>query len=520
MDMNLVFLKELVSVLPLNVAVKDKDGRYLFCSHSAAKSYNLSSPQEIVGKTIYDLVKKSIADHVTKFDEEAISTQQRLTERESRSSDDGIVSNATITRIPFNDIQTSSSGLITICQEEIDQEQAQQKIKFYEQELKSIRSERLKLSDELENLHEIIALMPGNVYWKNRSGVYLGCNYNILKLINASSRQDVIGKTLEEIIGKNDGDVAHVVSNEDERIMALGFEHSIEEDAFDSKGNHAVYLTRKVPLKDKQGHVNGLLGISIDISERKKYEEQLKIANQVKMDFIHNMEHDIRTPCAGIYYLANNLFEKENDSEKKELLNYLAMASKELLDFCNGVLDFSNIEHGNRPVIVKKFELKKLVDSVVAMEMPAAKNKNLELIAAYDESISAILLGDDYRLQRILINLLSNAIKFTQAGSIKVELYEIQKKGKSVLIKIVVKDTGSGIPKEKLEYIYEKFTRGTPANQGVHKGLGLGLRVVKQFVEEMEGEIEVNSEVGKGSAFVCILPFKLPLSNETTSKEE
>ncbi|WP_267256346.1 ATP-binding protein [Coxiella endosymbiont of Ornithodoros maritimus] len=124
------------------------------------------------------------------------------------------------------------------------------------------------------------------------------------------------------------------------------------------------------------------------------------------------------------------------------------------------------------------------------------------------------LIGDRYRLHRILINLLSNAIKFTVQGYVKLKVNLVRKTGKFVIVRFIVEDTGIGIPKEKQEYIFEKFSRLSLSNKGFYKGIGLGLRIVKQFMHEMEGEIDLISEYEKGTQFICTISFKLPLSDD------
>ncbi len=281
-------------------------------------------------------------------------------------------------------------------------------------------------------------------------------------------------------------------------------------------------MDRGFPIYDENGQCCGVTGVAVDVTKDKQAEEALRkakeaaeLANQLKIEFMRNMEHDIRTPFNGILALSKILWESELDPERKELLGDITHSAKDLLDYCNSILDFSRIELGNLLKIEKKFNLKKLVDGIIAIETPAAKLKNLKLILNYPENIPLMVLGDSYRLQRILINLISNAIKFTHEGEVLLEI-QLAKflNEKKVIIKFIVKDTGIGIPEEKQNLIYEKFTRLNPSNKGMYKGTGLGLSIVKQFIEEMDGEIELKSELGKGSIFTCILPFKLSLINE------
>jgi signal transduction histidine kinase len=188
-----------------------------------------------------------------------------------------------------------------------------------------------------------------------------------------------------------------------------------------------------------------------------------------------------------------------------------------LYDYCNGILDFSTAEMGSLPLLEKELDLKELVTNVVKMETPAVNFQKLKLLLNYDDNIPPKLLGDEYRLKRILINLISNAIKFTKKGFIEVSVILAKKVDKeNILLKFTVLDTGIGIPEDKQDIIYEKFAKLTPSNSGLYKGIGFGLTMVKQFIKELDGEISLKSELGEGSTFTCIIPFKIPLLLQTS----
>lgn len=207
--------------------------------------------------------------------------------------------------------------------------------------------------------------------------------------------------------------------------------------------------------------------------------------------------------------MANYLWQQETDPQKKEYLGDITQCAQELLDYCNDILDFSNIESGSFPKVNNPFNLAVLLDKIVKTQTPAVKQKKLELKIKYDKTIPSDIIGDDYRLYRILINLVSNAVKFTQEGYIHCDVALIKQHQHELLIRFMITDTGNGIPEDKRGYIFQMFSRLTPSTMGLYKGLGLGLRIVKQFIEEMEGKIEFESQVNKGTTFICHLPFKI-----------
>ncbi len=214
--------------------------------------------------------------------------------------------------------------------------------------------------------------------------------------------------------------------------------------------------------------------------------------------------------------MAQLLSRRETDPEKKEMLLDIAMCAKELLDYCNSILDFSRIENGHLPVLVKSFNLLDLVERIIRIEKAPAVAKNLELSLQYDNQLPVVIQSDGYRIERMMINLISNAIKFTQQGYVKfaVKLIRLDSTRRGAIIQFSVEDSGIGVPSDKKELIYERFTKVAPSNQGIYKGQGLGLRIVKQFIEELDGDIHLETKIGEGSTFTVLLPVKLPLSDE------
>lgn len=382
---------------------------------------------------------------------------------------------------------------------------------------KSVEQYVTDIKDYFENL---IAFMPGHVYWMDKNNVFLGCNGEQAKSANLVSRHEIVGKTNYDMPWRKQAKKLNDVNN---KVMAENKPYVAEELATMAYGA-GVFLSHKVPLHDHEGNVIGLLGISFDITDRKKLEKELKeakeaaeLANTIKTNFIQNMEHDIRTPFSGIYGLTSILTEQENDPTKKSLLNEILGSAKELLDYCNTILDFSHIESGHIPITSKRFNLEALINGVVRMEMPAANLKNLELKTYYQKEAPKIIFGDDFRIKRILINLMSNSIKFTNAGHVAVNVRlintEDSHKKREVILAMSVEDSGIGIPKNMQDRLFEKFEKRRPSNQGITRGHGLGLRIVKQFMDDLSGDIDIISQEGKGTKIIFSLPFKIPLTD-------
>lgn len=376
--------------------------------------------------------------------------------------------------------------------------------------------------EEAALLTRILDLLPNSVYWKDVEGRYLWLNEQARIILK--EWHDFQGS----IIGKTDFDVfpheaAKGYREHDIEVMQQRKTLTTEESITLPSGEMIVQLSSKKPLFDDKGNLAGIMAYTVDITRRKSIEDELRaakemavLANQMKGEFIRNMEHDMRTPISGVWGLSNYLWENETEPEKKEFLGDITQSSKELLDYCNGILDFSKIESGCIPVVNRKFDLPELVKSVVGIEAATARHRELNLRSEIGEGTPRVIIGDDYRLRRILMNLLSNAVKFTTQGdvSVSVAVDNSQRDSKVVILKLSVEDTGSGIPDDLIRYIYERFARGTPSNRGILKGLGLGLTIVRQFVHELEGNIEVKSKIGEGTLFVCTFPVEIPLSDD------
>lgn len=384
-------------------------------------------------------------------------------------------------------------------------------------------SKESQIRDYLEN---IISLLPGHIYWKDLNCRFLGCNDLQAKTAGLASRKDIVGKSAYDVITANQSETerraqAEAIDRVDREVLRTGQAMTLEEPLVLPDGTQKVFLSQKVPLKGSDGNVVGLLGISMDITAQKEAElnikkakEEAEAANKIKDDFLYNMRHDIRTPFTGILSLSEFLAHTEPNEKRKEQLSQITYSSNLLLAYLNEILECTKINAGTVPVLSKPFDLNELIKNCLTMLKPALEQKQLKVIELYPESVPHWLMGDRFRVQRILINLLSNAVKFTDKGEIEVGVEVAQKKGRDILLKIWVRDTGIGIPKEKYDFIFEKFSRLKPSYTGTYRGTGLGLQAVRQLVHELEGDIFVKSKMNEGSQFTCILNFQLPLISD------
>lgn len=370
-------------------------------------------------------------------------------------------------------------------------------------------------------LKNIITSFPGIVYWKDINLRFLGCNINQARLVGLSNTEDIIGLTVYDIIDRSlPPDIrfaeASKIESNDQQVIKYGKSIIVEEPLLQSFGGIIYFISHKIPFINDEGRIIGLIGISIDITKQKEYENDLinekeksLLAIKTKNEFLYNMRHDIRTPFSGILSLAESMANKESDPDKKENLSEIVKSSENLLLYLNEILEFTQIDSGKIPVLYKPFDLIELINDCADTFKPSLKHKNIEFI--FNHNISGQLICDRFRIQRILINLLSNAVKFTHSGSITINCNIIENKKRDVIVKLSVSDTGIGIPPEKQDIIFEKFSKLSASYRSNKMGIGLGLRAVKELVDDLDGDIEIKSIINQGSSFTCIIPMKIRL---------
>ena len=242
-------------------------------------------------------------------------------------------------------------------------------------------------------------------------------------------------------------------------------------------------------------------------------------ANQAKTDFLSSMSHEIRTPLNAIVGFSNLLLDDKNlpDSAKDEV-NDIVMASDNLLEIVNGILDISKIEAGKLEIVNTEYEVNKVIKELVSLTKGRLGDKPIELITKFDESIPPVLYGDAARLKQIGVNILTNAVKYTKKGSITFTINSIVKNGVCRLI-IAVEDTGIGIKQENIGKLFNKFERLDLEDSVTIEGTGLGLAITKRLVDLMNGNIVVQSVFGKGSKFTVSIDQRI-VEHPTIKLEE
>jgi PAS domain S-box-containing protein len=381
-------------------------------------------------------------------------------------------------------------------------------------------TERKRAEEELyrsrQMLQTILDTIPERVFWKDRNCIYLGCNRALAT--------DAGLNHPAEIVGKNDFDLAwsetaEVYRADDKLVMEQGSAKLGFEEIQDRPDGGRVWLqTNKLPLRDREGKVTGILGTYEDITERKRADEEMRkakeaaeAATRAKSQFLANMSHEIRTPMNGVIGVAGLLLDTVLTPEQRQYAELVRISGEALMAVINDILDFSKIEARKLTLETTDFDLRTVMENAVAVVAIKAAEKGLALGSELKPGTPWLLRGDPGRLRQILMNLVGNAVKFTHHGGLSISaaldveegnVEEDQAEdGGTARLRFNITDTGIGFRQEQASALFEPFVQADGSSTRRYGGTGLGLTISKQLAELMGGRIGVESQEGEGSTF-------------------
>jgi len=366
-----------------------------------------------------------------------------------------------------------------------------------------------ELTNQKKVLEQILDTLPINVYIKDDEGRIVFINKQTCETYDLSN--DCLGKTDAEIFPE---EVALRFVRDDMLVKAGKHKDSWEE-SFQVKNREIDLLVGKRLISFEKNRPPYILGYSVDITERKRFEQALLQAKQkaeagalAKEQFLSTMSHEIRTPMNAVIGMTHVLLENNPRIDQLENLKILKFSAETLLSLLNDILDFNKIDAGKIEFEEVVFELPELVESIKKSFTFTAQEKNLDLVFRMNNDIPQKVVGDQVRLTQVLTNLMNNAIKFTHQGEVKVTLLLLEETTEDINIRFSVKDTGVGIPKEKQQLIFERFTQANPETIRKFGGTGLGLAIVKRLLELQGSQIHLESQEAQGSRFYFDLRLK------------
>ncbi len=367
-----------------------------------------------------------------------------------------------------------------------------------------------------QKLKAILNHLTRCVYWKTNDGTVEGGNRSLMDVLRFSDVGKLTGIDESEIWKMPDS-LAYMKDLTREVISQRTEKLDIE---FQLQNNEAHLRWFKIdcsPLLDENQNVSSILVAFHDFTEEKNKNEELKLAkeeaeraNRIKDEFLAKVNHEIRTPLNTINGFIKLVSNSTLTKEQKENIGYADSSTQDLSRIINDLLDFSRMESSEFTIVNSAFNLNEVLTYITNNSAPQAEQKNILFKIVKENKVPTRLIGDAGRLKQVLQNLVNNAIRYTDKGTVSVKVSLDGKDSQNAFIAFSIVDTGSGIPKDYIEKIFEPYQRfDISKDKGTERGFGLGLTISQQLVTKMGGKIRVTSEPGKGSTFSFTLPFEL-----------
>ena len=307
-------------------------------------------------------------------------------------------------------------------------------------------------------------------------------------------------ETLQRLISAKPDVNVVVMTGYTDKALGLNAVKAGAQDFLTKGGFDAEILTKTLRYAIERKNV--LIKLAAATRAREVAEESARMKEQ----FIASISHEMRTPMNAIYGMSNLLAQTKLDGEQRSYIDSVRQSSEILLGVINDILEISTLQNGKMNFDSKDFDLHELMFNLVNVMQYKKDEKPLEFQLNIDPSVSATLKGDKLRLNQILFNIVGNAVKFTDEGMVKIDVQLAENHKDTVILRFSVQDTGIGIPADKVDTIFESFTRIRTKDR-IYEGTGLGLAIVKNLVQLQDGRVWAESELGKGSKMFIELPF-------------
>ena len=499
------YQRALLDNFPFAVWLKDAESRFLAVNQGFVQLFGQHNAEELVGKNDFDIAPAELAEGYRADDRDVLASGKKKNVEEEIIDADGKRHWFETYKAPIFDATRSVVGTVGFARDITDRKQVE-----------------LALSRERAMLGTLVNTLPDLIWLKNSEGVYLNCNNRFEQFFGVPV-SSIIGRTDYDFVSKELGDFFR----EHDKMAMEKNGPSINEEAitFASDGHREILETTKIPMRDDEGKLIGVLGIGHDVTARKQAEAELEqhrhhleelvekrtrelamakeaaeTANVAKSAFLANMSHEIRTPLNAITGMAHILRRSGLTAQQADKLDKIENAGSHLLRIISDVLDLSKIEAGKFTLEDAPVHVEAMLGNVAVLLGPKARDKDLSFNIE-TAPIPRNLHGDITRLQQALLNYVANAIKFTERGHITLRVKQEAQTDKTATLRFEVEDSGIGIAPEALPKLFNAFEQADNSTTRKYGGTGLGLAITKKIAEVMGGSAGASSSAGKGSTF-------------------
>ncbi len=490
-------IRALIDSLPMSLLIKDRAGRRVLVNQRYLELHQKSA-EELLGKTDFDLFSADVAKAIVEDDAKVLNEGVVLHGNEQNRTSDGKCHWIERIKGPVRDADGKIVGVQVLFWDVTDRKEADE-----------------ALERERYLLYSLLGNIPDAIYFKDRMSRFIRISRSMSDKFGFKNPEAAIGQTDADIFTEEHSSQARA---DELRVMRTGqpIVAQVEKETWHDQ--HDTWCsTTKMPLRDGSGNIVGTFGISRDVSELKRVQDSLKeardaadLANRAKSDFLANMSHEIRTPMNAIIGMTELLLDTQLTPTQREYMAMVQESGNSLLNLLNDILDFSKIEAGKLELDPTSFDIREALGDTMRSLALRAHSKGLELAFGIGADVPLVLKGDVHRLRQIIVNLVGNAIKFTQRGEVVLDVSCESRDRDQATVLFAVRDTGIGIPSDKLDAVFEEFQQADSSTTRTHGGTGLGLAISTRLVELMGGKIWVESIQRQGSTFY----FSVPLTVE------